>query len=209
MAESPLPFVVGGHLALDLLNTVAAPRGEPVEFLPGGDALLVWLVAAGAIDTVEARALSHRLSPAALDAVAREVAALREWLRPIVQRSAARGVASPSAAELRHLNALLARDVRVLEVVPSVHGFATRPVRRSASAAADLLAPVVAAIADLLTTVDFALVRTCAGPACTLWFLDRTKAHRRRWCAMELCGNRAKVDAHRRRLREAPTGTST
>ncbi|MBY0276808.1 CGNR zinc finger domain-containing protein [Candidatus Binatia bacterium] len=201
MVESPSPFVVGGHLALDLLNTVAAPRGEPVEFLFSGAALLDWLVAAGALHTDEVGSLARRLSPSALDAIRRETVALREWLRPIVQRSASRRRASLSAAELRHLNELLARDVRVVEVVPSGRGYATRTVRRSASAVAGLRAPVVAAIADLFTMADFALVRTCAGPSCTLWFLDRTKGHRRRWCAMELCGNRAKVDAHRQRVR--------
>ncbi|MGO9268383.1 MAG: CGNR zinc finger domain-containing protein [Candidatus Binataceae bacterium] len=29
-------------------------------------------------------------------------------------------------------------------------------------------------------------------------FLDRTKAHARRWCSMAVCGNRAKA-AHRSR----------
>lgn len=198
MADAPLPIVVGGHLALDLLNTVAAPRGEPVEFLPNGVALLDWLVAAGALDADEVGPLRRRFGASALDAVAREAVVLREWLRPIVQRSASRGLASPTAVELRRLNALLAREIRVLEVVPTGHGFTTRAVRRWTTAA-DLLAPVVAAIADLLSTADFDLVRSCAGPSCTLWFLDRTKGHRRRWCAMELCGNRAKVDAHRRR----------
>nr|WP_254214234.1 CGNR zinc finger domain-containing protein [Burkholderia multivorans] len=32
-----------------------------------------------------------------------------------------------------------------------------------------------------------------------LWFLDRTKSHRRRWCSKALCGNRQKVAAFRRR----------
>jgi len=32
-----------------------------------------------------------------------------------------------------------------------------------------------------------------------MWFYDRTKSHRRRWCSMALCGNRAKARAHRER----------
>lgn len=198
--KSAPAIVVGGHLALDFLNSVAAPQGEPVEFLPNGAALLDWLVATSALDGDEARILGRRFPPAALDATARKAVVLREWLRPIVRRSASRGAASPTGAELRHLNELLARDIAVLEVVPTGSGFATHVVRRWASAG-DLLAPVIAAIADLLTAGDFHLVRSCAGPSCTLWFLDRTKGHRRRWCAMEVCGNRAKVAAHRRRAR--------
>lgn len=205
MNEARSPIVVGGHLALDLLNTVASPQGEPVEFLAEGAAFLDWLTAAGTLDAGEARALRRQLGARVLDAAARDAVALREWLRPIVERSSARGRPSPNVAELGHLNGLLARLACVLEVVATPQGFATRPARRWATAA-DLLAPVVAAIADLWSTVDFKLVRPCAGPSCTLWFLDRTKGHRRRWCAMEVCGNRAKVEAHRRRARDAGDG---
>jgi predicted RNA-binding Zn ribbon-like protein len=42
-------------------------------------------------------------------------------------------------------------------------------------------------------------VRRCEGVDCVLWFYDRTKAHRRRWCSMEGCGNRAKVARFRSR----------
>ena len=59
--------------------------------------------------------------------------------------------------------------------------------------------PPVAAVAALFADGDRGLVRKCEDPLCTLWFYDRTKAHRRRWCSMGVCGNRAKVRAHRER----------
>jgi predicted RNA-binding Zn ribbon-like protein len=34
-----------------------------------------------------------------------------------------------------------------------------------------------------------------------LWFSDQTKSHQRRWCSMEMCGNRHKVAAYRKRRR--------
>lgn len=52
--------------------------------------------------------------------------------------------------------------------------------------------------------MDFNLVRKCEDSDCVLWFVDKTKAHRRRWCSMALCGNRNKVASFRQRqLREA------
>jgi predicted RNA-binding Zn ribbon-like protein len=33
----------------------------------------------------------------------------------------------------------------------------------------------------------------------TLWFLDKSKSHTRRWCSMGLCGNRHKVASFRKR----------
>jgi predicted RNA-binding Zn ribbon-like protein len=61
------------------------------------------------------------------------------------------------------------------------------------------LAPVAEAIADLLANGDFGLVRHCEGKRCVMWFYDRTKGHRRRWCSSTGCGNRAKVAAFRAR----------
>jgi predicted RNA-binding Zn ribbon-like protein len=61
------------------------------------------------------------------------------------------------------------------------------------------LAPLAEAVADLLADGDFDLVRHCEGNACVMWFYDRTKGHRRRWCTSTGCGNRAKVAAFRAR----------
>ncbi|CAB3769639.1 CGNR zinc finger domain-containing protein [Paraburkholderia humisilvae] len=61
------------------------------------------------------------------------------------------------------------------------------------------LAQIANAAAELLATGDFNLIRKCASEACSLWFHDRTKAHRRRWCSMTRCGNRLKVANYRAR----------
>jgi len=62
------------------------------------------------------------------------------------------------------------------------------------------LAPVAEAAADLLANGDFDLVRPCESQTCVMWFYDRTKGHRRRWCSSAGCGNRAKVAAFRARI---------
>jgi predicted RNA-binding Zn ribbon-like protein len=60
-------------------------------------------------------------------------------------------------------------------------------------------APVAEAAAQLLAEGEFQLVRVCEHPDCTLWFYDRTKSHKRRWCSMAVCGNRHKVAEYRKR----------
>jgi predicted RNA-binding Zn ribbon-like protein len=132
--------------------------------------------------------------------VARRARALREWLRPIVRRSAKLGRAQLAPGEVRHLNAVLEGGSRFLELTSGERGYEASARLRCDSQDA-LIAVIGEAIADLFAGADFALVRACANPACTLWFLDRTKAHRRQWCSMEACGNRAKVAAHRQRAR--------
>ena len=62
-----------------------------------------------------------------------------------------------------------------------------------------LLGPVAEAVAQLLVEGNFDLVKQCEHPDCILWFYDRTKAHKRRWCSMALCGNRYKAAQFRKR----------
>ncbi|HEY6738952.1 MAG TPA: CGNR zinc finger domain-containing protein [Actinopolymorphaceae bacterium] len=42
-------------------------------------------------------------------------------------------------------------------------------------------------------------IRVCAAENCGLLLVDTSRPGRRRWCSMEVCGNRAKVRSHRAR----------
>jgi predicted RNA-binding Zn ribbon-like protein len=66
-----------------------------------------------------------------------------------------------------------------------------------------LLLPIGEALAKFVCEEDFSNVKACEGHHCTLIFADHTRGHRRRWCSTAVCGNRAKVAAHRQRLKEA------
>jgi predicted RNA-binding Zn ribbon-like protein len=103
------------------------------------------------------------------------------------------------------LNLLLERDIRYTRVVVRGAGEESRldvvPLRRWRSPET-LLQPLGEALAAVLIEENFAHVKACAGPSCTLVFVDHTRAHTRRWCSMEICGNRAKQTAHRNRMKE-------
>lgn len=186
---------LGDHLALDFLNTIAAARSGRVEWLSSGEAFLAWLRTAGVIDK------PPRFERAALDAAAKDAVELREWFRGALERIKAKGRGAMTAPDLKRLNALLARGASFQRVEPTSGGLRTISVRPMDDAQA-LLAPLAAAIADLLCNGDLDLVRRCEGEQCTLWFYDRTKSHRRRWCSQALCGNRAKAAAFRHRHRD-------
>jgi len=62
-----------------------------------------------------------------------------------------------------------------------------------------LLAAIARSAADLIVEGQPSEVRLCANPACSLFFYDNSRTHRRRWCTMSLCGNRHKVAAFARR----------
>lgn len=54
------------------------------------------------------------------------------------------------------------------------------------------LGPIALSAVKLITEGDFSRIKRCDGHACGWLFLDATKNNRRRWCEMEVCGNRAK-----------------
>lgn len=62
-----------------------------------------------------------------------------------------------------------------------------------------VLTPIARAIADLVVSGPSVEIRKCANPRCVLYFRDRSRTRRRRWCSMAVCGNRMKVAAHVRR----------
>jgi predicted RNA-binding Zn ribbon-like protein len=51
----------------------------------------------------------------------------------------------------------------------------------------------------LLLSSDRNRIGVCAGEGCGWFFVDRSKAGRRRWCSMAACGNRVKVREYRKR----------
>ncbi len=195
--EAGAPFAfVGDALCLDFANTIVQGR----ELLTDFEALLRWLEAAGALTATAAAEARERwggLGQAAGKATLRDAWALRAAL----QAAVAAIVASEAvpAATLAVLNPLLARSPARAELVAGKGGRPVKRYRLHVKNPADLLAPVAESAADVLANVDYALIRRCANPACTRVFLDCTKNHRRRWCTMDVCGNRAKAAAHRAR----------
>jgi predicted RNA-binding Zn ribbon-like protein len=202
MADRPAPFFVGDHLALDFLNSIASPRDVPVEWLRDGRDLVDWLEQANVIPAEIAARFRSSKDQGALDRVAARAREFREWLRGFVTRHMGKPLSAGVAKALGPLNQLLASDTsyRAVEAAGGEPALWLRRVRRWESPD-ELLHPVAEAAADLVCSVDFRLIRSCEGSVCSLLFLDRTKAHGRRWCSMAVCGNRAKAAAHRARSR--------
>jgi len=194
-------FFVGDHAALDFLNTIAAPRGEVIEFIPDGGAYVAWLVDAGLLDRSEVQELLDRFGKPALDRVAAEARELREWFRQVMARRAG-WLARGRAGEVARLNQILAMDFTYRQLEASGRHLVLRE-KRGFTRARQLLVPVALVLAELVTNAAPSLIKRCANPSCTLWFYDRTKAHRRRFCSAAVCGNRAKVAAFRERQRQS------
>jgi predicted RNA-binding Zn ribbon-like protein len=184
--EDRLDFV-GDDLAINFINTRRMVEGKLTDTLQSGRDVKYWLkrlevpVAKGTLPFSDSVLLQR----------ARE---LREIALTAVKDRTSRKI--PSLVALNRFlkdapnHVVLTTDDANNIRVTRVHGKETVEA---------FLAPVAEAVADLLAAGDFDLVRHCEGHDCVMWFYDRTKGHRRRWCTSTGCGNRAKVAAFRAR----------
>ena len=187
-------FFIADHVALDFLNSVVGAGDRATEFLTDDEEVVNWLRRAGLLAGQGAAVLKGAPPGALRDAAV----VLREAGRLLVERRKAGRQADPAP-----LNRMLARGGAYRQLVWKVGAPPVRVACQRVESPEELLVPVAEAIAELVESGDFDLVKACDGPDCTLWFYDRTKSHRRRWCSMSMCGNRMKVAAFRERQRES------
>ena len=190
------PFLVAEHTALDALNSCCAPWGEEIEWWDTGSGFLNWLVSAGLIDD-EVAAIMAEVPVAKLDQIATQARDLREKFRRVIANYADHSFDVDSNQDIARLNTLLEKDKRFLKLVPNEFGQIKLTWQRHWKRPEQLLFPLAEQMAELLSSENMSLVKCCEWPPCTLWFLDTTKNKKRRWCSMQVCGNRAKAAAHR------------
>lgn len=188
------PPTLGDHLALDLLNTQVRSGDVLVEHLNTAEDILRWLARYGiglpaGHDTVDEQVLIAQMH--ALRSVAREAITRRK-----------RG----ETFNASELNAFLDAHLTSSKLLSNEGQYSLVQVPRG-GVIASLLGPVAQVVAELLVDGNFDLVRQCEHPECVLWFYDRTKAHKRRWCSMALCGNRYKAAQFRKRNNGTGLGT--
>jgi predicted RNA-binding Zn ribbon-like protein len=206
----PMPALfLADSLGLDFLNSVATPVDAPADWLEDGEGLLDWLHQAQLVPDEVLASIRDRAIPGELDRLAGQARALREWFRGFVQEHKGLPLKGADLIALEPLNQLLKRDDGYGEIIANerteLSALRLSRSRRWASPEA-LLLPIAESLAQFVCTEDFAYVKACEGPTCTLLFADHTRGHARRWCSMAMCGNRAKQAAHRRRAKSAAGG---
>jgi predicted RNA-binding Zn ribbon-like protein len=172
-----------GRLSLDLCSTLLWRYRAPEEQLREPADLARWFDEAGV------RPAPATVRRADLDAAL----ALREAIYSLVHdRIGGRPLA---AAPLATINAIAARP----DPAPALLRDGTLAWSADAPASAALSRVARDAIAVLGGSAE--RLRECAARDCAFLFLDTSRPGRRRWCAMNRCGNRQHVRDHRSRQR--------
>jgi predicted RNA-binding Zn ribbon-like protein len=173
-----------GPLALvqAFANTVAEEGHFRWEAIGDPDSLRSWLSRRGLL------ADGERVGEADV-ARAKEV---RKALRSLLAANNGRG---PDAAAIRALN--LAAERARLTVRFGADGRAT--LEPCAGGVDGALGRVLAAVHASTEEGTWGRLKSCANATCGWAFYDRSKNRSGRWCSMEVCGNRTKTRAYRRR----------
>jgi predicted RNA-binding Zn ribbon-like protein len=188
---------VGNQLALDFLNTRPVQNGEPMELLPDFSALLRWCQAAELLSARDVANLQQKWGKSArARRTVESVRELREKLRKEILAWEGRGAVHRSAVD--ELNRLMADHPMRTKLNMSGSASATE-LWFEPRQPEDLFAPLAHSTAALFANVDRSRVRKC--DQCVLHFHDTSKKGTRRWCSMQLCGNRLKVAAYATRQR--------
>lgn len=175
--------LVGGRICLDFLNTANWTSDGKIadERLASARDLAIWCNAAG----LQGVALpgDERLQ--------KDVLEFRNTLRNIVVALICGN--APASPVVEDFNRIVSRTetYQLMKLAP--HGLAFSP-QTTFTKAISLLA--VSLLGD---THEIGRVKMCPSDNCGWLFLDESKNRRRQWCAMDLCGNRAKARRHYQR----------
>jgi predicted RNA-binding Zn ribbon-like protein len=172
--------LIGGRLCLDFLNTADwAPSGDAiVENLTREEDMMTWCRRVGLHDLRESVKLSGM----------EDLRDFRSALRRVFLKTMEK--VEPDRRDLAMLNGHLGFASHSAPLVFSDRGL------RFSRAVSVQQAIALSAAAVLTDGHEIGRLKSCPADDCGWLFLDESRNRRRKWCSMEICGNRAKARRH-------------
>lgn len=181
---------VGNTPSLDFVNTEVVRNGRIIDLLNSPEEFPAWLRCAG-FDMEAGSGASRRLKAGfRLAKQFRKI--LREGLHQVVgSRSLPLDVISATNEYIKcgGERRKLAKRAQRVELCRYWH----------IESAADYVAPIATSFARFIADADLSRVRKCKNPACILFFYDFSNSGTRAWCSLDICGNKMRMAAFRRR----------
>ncbi len=180
--------MLGDHLAMDLLNTKVRSGDMVVDYWESDADVLRWLRQNEIPVVLQLDQLADG-----------ELLSQAKALRAISYQLISSFKLKLQLQDISKLNSYLHSYVSAPHLAQDGDGKVTITRISRSDTVASMLGQVAEAVAQLLVDGDATLIKQCEHPDCILWFYDRTKAHKRRWCSMATCGNRHKAAQFRKR----------
>ncbi len=187
---------IGNSVWIDFVNTRVS---HDEECLTTFEDLLAWALEAGVIDLGTKRSLPKSVSRTEQKRILRDARALRTTLVGAAKQML--DGARPRPSTISRVNGLLRDHPRIIQLRKRSGEWSSQSELVS-SGADGILAAIAEDFASFVVEAETSLLRVCQKDPCELLFYDTSRNHARRWCSMQICGNRTKVARHRARQSE-------
>ena len=189
----------GNHRCIDFINTQVAVKSNLMDLLEDFSDFVEWLNQAGFIMPKDAKQTPKKWKNSReAEHIVEQARRLRTVLREMIARIVVGNSVQQSTVD--EINKTLRGHVGYFQLRRIGRGFENH-FQSLPDQSIQFIVPIAESASDLLCNCDLSLIKKCENPNCVLYFYDVSKNHARRWCSMNICGNRMKVAAHYRRHR--------
>ena len=183
---------LGNNTAVDFANSQVLVRSPFFVSMEATNEVLTWIEQAGlTVDVAD------------LDANLHKVTEFRNGLKAIF--AACIDEQEPKPKHIALLNRYLPAYSQRREVKFDQGQFVLDEVQHPFSVD-EFLGFLAHEAANLLASPQVLKLKRCSNEKCILIYVDKSKSGRRRWCSMEICGNRAKAANHYHNSKQAKVG---
>ncbi|TDQ39811.1 CGNR zinc finger domain-containing protein [Aureibacillus halotolerans] len=179
-----LQFVLGGAAWINLINTTYNSEKQTIDTLEDPSSTFQWLEDNDLLRQSDTLALNNEET---LNSLIAELHSLRFLCKMILSNlEQQKELSLKTTEELR--NVVQELNVR-LTIAPDKFKIAPE----GTTAKDHVLYSISSSIFHTLDSNSVKRIRKCEHEECRLYFIDTSKSGKRRWCSMELCGNRKKA----------------
>jgi predicted RNA-binding Zn ribbon-like protein len=179
-------YVLGGSAWINLVNTTYIHNKQLVDTLHDHGSTLQWLKENNLMRVSDALALENE---ELLHQLIDDLYSLRHLCKVILSDIEQHGKLSVEAA--KQLKRLVEQLKVGLTLVPTEEKQTL--VCQGMTPKDHVLYEIAHSIIHTLESISPDRIRRCEHEECILYFVDTSKSGKRRWCSMELCGNRQKA----------------
>lgn len=183
----------GGHVSLDFVNTVDDEgKTRNLNAIPDWETVLNWALRAGILSGGEAQSLARSIYETRVTDELGELYKFRELMWSVLRNFAVGQAVDTEKAKA--ISTTIRWALQKASIVQDVHVFRWSVFENELGLSL-IRARLALAVSDLITRQDMERLRECA--RCTGLFLHHGRGVDRRWCRMNTCGNRAKIERFR------------
>ncbi|MDN4494475.1 CGNR zinc finger domain-containing protein [Ureibacillus aquaedulcis] len=179
-------YVLGGSTWINLLNTTYTDDKHSVDILLDPAETFQWLEENNLLRNSDVLVIEDKER---LDQLIEELHSLRQFCKVLLSDLKQQGELSPNTIERLET---LVQQVKVnLSIVQRDNKL--NMISEGLTAKDHVSYIILSSIIHTLNNFSIDRIRECEHHECILHFVDTSKSGKRRWCSMELCGNRQKA----------------